>query len=95
MSPTRDKHIPDTRIHALIYFIQSNGHKYTPYLLIKFGSLKPLDILVMKKLGELVNVIPVLAKADQLTLEERSEFKRRVKHILIIRIITKIIQNVK
>jgi hypothetical protein len=33
---------------------------------------------VLRKLSEVVNVVPVIAKSDSLTLEERSAFKERV-----------------
>lgn len=42
-------------------------------------SLKQIDIIVLKKLVEVVNVVPVIAKSDSLTPEERVEFKKRVK----------------
>lgn len=42
-------------------------------------SLKPIDIVVLKKLSDVVNVVPVIAKADSLTLEERLAFKERIK----------------
>ena len=45
---------------------------------VSSSRLKPLDILVMKHLDKCVNVIPVIAKADTLTLEEREAFKKRV-----------------
>ena len=32
----------------------------------------------MKKLSEVVNVVPVIAKSDSLTLEERDAFKNKV-----------------
>ena len=32
----------------------------------------------MKRLDKCVNIIPVIAKSDTLTLEEREAFKRRV-----------------
>jgi septin family protein len=32
----------------------------------------------MKKLSEVVNVVPVIAKADSLTLDERDAFKLKV-----------------
>jgi len=64
----RDKHIPDTRIHAALYFIAPTGH-----------TLKAIDIVVMKRLSEVVNVVPVIAKSDSLTLEEREAFKQRVR----------------
>lgn len=40
--------------------------------------LKQLDIEMMKKLHDRVNVIPVIAKADTLTVSELSHFKNRV-----------------
>lgn len=41
--------------------------------------LKPIDIVVLKKLSDVVNVVPVIAKSDSLTLEERQAFKERIK----------------
>ncbi len=41
--------------------------------------LKPIDIVVLKKLTDVVNVVPVIAKSDSLTLEERHAFKERIK----------------
>lgn len=43
-----------------------------------FFSLKPIDIVVLKKLSEVVNVVPVIAKSDSLTIDERAAFKQRV-----------------
>lgn len=63
----RDKHIVDTRIHCCLYFIAPTCQ-----------TLKPIDIVVMKRLAEVVNVVPVIAKSDSLTLEERESFKQRV-----------------
>ncbi|KND04831.1 uncharacterized protein SPPG_00534 [Spizellomyces punctatus DAOM BR117] len=68
LTPAREKRIPDTRIHAVLFFIAPTGH-----------ALTPLDITVMKKISEVANVIPVIAKADSLTMEERTAFKRRIK----------------
>ena len=42
-------------------------------------SLKPIDIVVLKKLSDVVNVVPVIAKSDALTLEERQAFKERIR----------------
>ena len=42
------------------------------------SSLKPIDIVVLKKLSDVVNVVPVIAKSDSLTLAERQAFKQRV-----------------
>jgi Septin len=44
-----------------------------------FGSLKPLDIEIMKRLGTRVNLIPVIAKADTLTQNDLFLFKKRVR----------------
>jgi septin 3/9/12 len=42
-------------------------------------GLSSLDILTMKAIAECANLIPVIAKSDTLTLEERFAFKARVK----------------
>ncbi|KNB05452.1 hypothetical protein FOXG_07741 [Fusarium oxysporum f. sp. lycopersici 4287] len=67
-TPSSKRYIQDTRIHCCLFFIQPSGH-----------SLKPIDIVVLKKLSDVVNVVPVIAKADTLTVEERQEFKERIK----------------
>ena len=36
-----------------------------------------IDIVVLKKLAEVVNVVPVIAKSDSMTLDERAIFKER------------------
>ncbi|XP_066517302.1 neuronal-specific septin-3 isoform X1 [Hoplias malabaricus] len=64
----RKKRIPDTRVHCCLYFISPTGH-----------SLRQLDIEFMKHLGRAVNIIPVIAKSDTLTPEEKTEFKQRVR----------------
>ncbi|CAE6509614.1 unnamed protein product [Rhizoctonia solani] len=71
LTAMRDRHIQDTRIHCCLFFINPTGHQ-----------LRPIDIIVMKKLSEVVNVVPVIAKADSLTLEERDAFKVRIKEDL-------------
>ncbi|KAF7249082.1 Septin-9, partial [Varanus komodoensis] len=63
----RKKRIPDSRVHCCIYFIPATGH-----------SLRPLDIEFMRRLSKVVNIVPVIAKADTLTLEERDYFKQRI-----------------
>ncbi|KAM3420846.1 hypothetical protein BST61_g4086 [Cercospora zeina] len=68
LTAQRERYIQDTRIHCCLYFISPTGH-----------SLKPIDIVVLKKLSETVNVVPVIAKSDSLTLEERQLFKDRIK----------------
>lgn len=41
-------------------------------------SLRPLDVEFMRRLSKVVNIVPVIAKADTLTLEERDYFKQTV-----------------
>lgn len=64
--------ISDSRIHACLYFIAPSGH-----------SLKELDVQAMKALAKCVNVIPLIAKADSLTDEERVHFKARVRRLCV------------
>lgn len=45
-----------------------------------FNRLKPLDVQFMKAIHNKVNVVPVIAKADTLTLRERERLKRRVRN---------------
>lgn len=47
-------------------------------------SLRPLDVEFMRRLSKVVNIVPVIAKADTLTLEERDFFKKKV--ILLFRV---------
>ena len=68
LTAQREKHFEDTRVHCVLFFVQPTGH-----------GLKPLDIVVLKKLSELANVVPVIAKSDSLTLPERDMFKRRLQ----------------
>ncbi|XP_060535497.1 septin-7 [Cylas formicarius] len=58
---------PDQRVHCCLYFIQPSGH-----------GLKSLDIEFMKRLCDKVNIIPVIAKADTLTSDECTQFKKQV-----------------
>ncbi|KAI8854762.1 Septin-type guanine nucleotide-binding (G) domain-containing protein [Chytridium lagenaria] len=59
--------ISDSRVHALIYFIAPTG-----------GGLRDLDIDFLQRLCTKTNVIPVIAKADSLTPEEMSAFKKTI-----------------
>ena len=45
------------------------------------GSVKPLDVEIMKRLGSRVNLIPVVAKADTMIPEDLENFKIRVCRI--------------
>lgn len=48
------------------------------FVLFYFFRLRSIDIEFMKRLGRIVSIVPVIAKADALTIEERQEFKERV-----------------
>ncbi|TNN66840.1 Septin-2 [Liparis tanakae] len=61
------RHIVDNRVHCCFYFISPFGH-----------GLKPLDVEFMKAIHSKVNIVPVIAKADTLTLRERDRLKRRL-----------------
>uniref|UniRef100_A0A673KST9 Neuronal-specific septin-3-like n=1 Tax=Sinocyclocheilus rhinocerous TaxID=307959 RepID=A0A673KST9_9TELE len=67
----RKRRIPDTRIHCCVYFLPATGH-----------WLRPIDVEFMRRLGKIVSIVPVIAKADTLTLEERLEFKQRIRQDL-------------
>lgn len=50
------------------------------------GSLRELDIELMRRLSPRVNVIPVIGKADSLTPTELRAFKRRVSNLKSLRL---------
>ena len=87
----RDRFIPDTRIHCCVFFINPSGHTLKPVsssshplyicmlaILMFQHSCLQIDVVVLRKLAEVVNVVPIIAKSDSLTLEERALFKQRV-----------------
>ena len=81
LTALRDRHIADTRIHCCLFFINPTGHTLKPVGLSGTAGASTdcqIDIVVLKKLAEVVNVVPVIAKSDSLTLEERYQFKQRV-----------------
>uniref|UniRef100_A0AAQ4QSW0 Septin n=1 Tax=Gasterosteus aculeatus aculeatus TaxID=481459 RepID=A0AAQ4QSW0_GASAC len=69
----RKRRIPDSRVHCCIYFLPATGHR-----------LRPIDVEFMKRLGKIVSIVPVIAKADTLTIEERHEFKERIREDLTV-----------
>lgn len=75
LTAQRERHILDTRVHAVLYFLNPSN--------IKRG-LTPLDIITLKKLCDIVNVIPVIGKSDMLTLDERLNFRELIKQQLAI-----------
>lgn len=64
--------INDTRVHVCLYFLCPTGH-----------SLKALDLSVMKKIDQRVNIIPIIAKADTIAKNELVKFKQRVMQDLL------------
>ncbi|KAI7821153.1 Septin-domain-containing protein [Kickxella alabastrina] len=71
LKPNRERIIVDTRVHACLYFLNPGSR-----------GLRPLDVEVLKRLTEVTNVIPVIAKSDSMTIEERTAFKRHIKEEL-------------
>ncbi|XP_060112864.1 septin-7-like [Heteronotia binoei] len=66
------RQVVDNRVHCCLYFISPSGR-----------GLKLLDVEVMKRLHEKVNIVPLIAKADTLTPEECQWFKKQImKEIL-------------
>uniref|UniRef100_A0A3B3B9D2 Neuronal-specific septin-3-like n=2 Tax=Oryzias melastigma TaxID=30732 RepID=A0A3B3B9D2_ORYME len=71
LNVNRKRRIPDSRVHCCIYFLPASGHR-----------LRPIDVEFMQRLGKIVSIVPVIAKADTLTVEERQEFKERIREDL-------------
>lgn len=63
----RNPRFKDGRIHALVYLINATGH-----------GLLEIDVKFMQHISNLVNVIPVICKADALTPEELRLNKRLI-----------------
>jgi len=63
----RNSKYEDTRIHCLLYFIPSTS-----------SSLKNTDIIFLKRISTLVNIIPIISKSDGLTIIERVEIKKKI-----------------
>jgi cell division control protein 11 len=90
----RNARLEDNRVHALLYFIAPTGHRCDSSLFhavydpntdqLENYSLREIDIELMRRLSPLVNVIPVIGKADSLTLSELKGFKERVGHTPIL-----------
>lgn len=62
----RDPHFEDSRVHCLIYFISPSG-------------LNEIDLVFLKIVNKLVNVLPVIGKGDSLNKEEELELKIRTR----------------
>nr|XP_053634387.1 septin-9-like [Cherax quadricarinatus] len=75
--------VPASRLHNMLTTLvtlpwhggnQEKKNHYRP-----LQSLSSLDVEVLQRLDKIVNVVPVVAKADTLTLEERAAFKERIR----------------
>ncbi|KAI3645033.1 hypothetical protein MP228_011197 [Amoeboaphelidium protococcarum] len=69
--PNRSKAIVDLRVHALVYFISPH-----------YPTLRPLDIRALTALCPLVNIIPVIAKADTLSSSALMQLKDNVRQCI-------------
>lgn len=63
----RNPRFKDGRVHCCLYMINATSH-----------GLRELDVEFMRQLGPLVNVIPVISKADSLTPEELKLNKKMI-----------------
>lgn len=70
LSAQRPRHIQDSRVHCILYFIPPSSVR----------GLKPLDVQALLRLSEIANVVPVIAKSDSLTLSERAAVKRALQN---------------
>uniref|UniRef100_A0A8C9KEF1 Septin 12 n=1 Tax=Panthera tigris altaica TaxID=74533 RepID=A0A8C9KEF1_PANTA len=90
--PGRGMPIPQTlQLKSVTHVIEEKGVKLkltvtdTPGFGDQINNdkcLRPLDIELLQRLCRTVNVVPVIARADSLTLEEREAFRRRIQHNL-------------
>lgn len=78
------RQIPDSRVHCCLYFVAPSGH-----------GLKPLDVEFMQRLHDKVNIIPVIAKADTMTPDECTHFKKQVYNNLFIIIYIRILRKTR
>ena len=65
------KNVVDSRPHVCLYFIEPTGH-----------TLSQLDTLAMKDIGEKVNLIPIISKADLLTKSELENFRANIQSVI-------------
>ncbi|XP_055098856.1 septin-12 isoform X2 [Symphalangus syndactylus] len=79
------------QLHSVTHVIEEKGVKLkltvtdTPGFGDQINNdncLRPLDIEFLQRLCRSVNVVPVIARADSLTMEEREAFRRRIQQNL-------------
>ncbi|XP_068824436.1 septin-12 isoform X2 [Capricornis sumatraensis] len=81
--------MPQTlQLHSVTHVIEENGVKLkltvtdTPGFGDQINNdkcLRPLDLEFLQRLCRAVNVVPVIARADSLTIEEREAFRHRIQ----------------
>eukprot|EP01040_Poterioochromonas_malhamensis_P010551 gene10551-11488_t len=59
----------DTRIHLVFYFF--GPHRY-----------KEIDRVFLTELGDVVNIVPIIAKSDTMTVDERREYLKEIRTLL-------------
>eukprot|EP00842_Homolaphlyctis_polyrhiza_P003117 jgi/Hompol1/3806/HPOL_003359-RA len=62
------KNIPDSRVHALLYFLPPTGG----------NKLRDLDLEFLQRLSAKVNIIPVIGRADSLSPDEIQTYKQAI-----------------
>ncbi|KAI9208179.1 Septin-type guanine nucleotide-binding (G) domain-containing protein, partial [Polychytrium aggregatum] len=67
----RNPKSPDYQTHACLYFLD-------PQLTHACGGLTPIDHLVLKELCPRVNIIPVIAKVDLLTVRQLKSLRASI-----------------
>lgn len=63
--------IEDKMIHCLFFFISPYGH-----------GLSLLDLEFLRAVHDRVNIVPIIARAETMSLTERTKFKRRIREQL-------------
>ena len=67
----RDFGLQDSRVHACLYFIPPRVH-----------GLRKIDLEFLQRLHDKVTIIPIIAKSDSLTVDERKKMKGVVRRQL-------------
>ena len=63
----RNRDFEDSRVHALLYFIKASPH-----------GLRKTELAFLKKINGLVNIIPVIGKADGMAVDEMESVRSRI-----------------
>lgn len=66
------------QVSLLESLLDGNSWHCTYWMMLLCCRLRPLDISFMKAVHHKVNIVPVIAKSDTLTLQECTQLKRKV-----------------